>query len=66
MNNIKKYGMRNALSGPIQRGDIEIIRKHLQALRKNKDLCATYKILSLNIINNVSKKKKEIEKLLKK
>jgi predicted short-subunit dehydrogenase-like oxidoreductase (DUF2520 family) len=65
LDNIKKYKIKNALSGPIQRDDINIIRKHLHALRKNKNLSDTYKILSLNIINNVLKKKNEIERLLK-
>ena len=68
LNNIKKYKIKNALSGPLERGDIEIIKRHLMVLKKDKVLLNTYKTLSLNIIKNVLKGKRRtnIEKLLTK
>jgi len=66
--NIKKYGVSKALSGPIRRGDVKVIKKHLKALKKNKTLLNIYKTLSLNILESVTEKKrnKAIETLLKK
>ena len=66
LNNIKINSVKNALSGPLERGDIEIIKKHLNTLKKNKNLLDIYKTLSLVILKNVVKngKKEEIEKLL--
>jgi predicted short-subunit dehydrogenase-like oxidoreductase (DUF2520 family) len=64
--NIRKYKLRNALSGPLERGDVDIVRQHLNTLRGNKTLQNTYKILSLNILKQIhkTKRKNEIEKLL--
>ncbi|MCK4251700.1 DUF2520 domain-containing protein, partial [candidate division WOR-3 bacterium] len=66
LNNIEINGIKNALSGPLERGDIEIIKKHLKTLKKNKNLLDIYKTLSLVILKNVVKngKKKELENLL--
>ncbi len=68
LNNIEINGIKSALSGPLERGDIKIIKKHLNTLKKHKNLLDIYKTLSLIILKNVVKngKKKEIEKLLKK
>jgi predicted short-subunit dehydrogenase-like oxidoreductase (DUF2520 family) len=68
LNNIEINGIKSALSGPLGRGDIKIIKKHLKTLKKNKNLLNIYKTLSQAILENVVKngKKKEIEKLLKK
>ena len=35
--NIKKYGASKSLSGPIERGELQIIKKHLNALKKIKN-----------------------------
>lgn len=66
--NAKKYQLNNALSGPLKRGDVEVIRKHINALKGDKDLLTIYKVLSLYLLENVPvcKKSKEIESLLKK
>lgn len=66
LNNIEINGIKNALSGPLERGDIKIIKKHLKTLKKDKNLLNIYKTLSQAILENVVKngKKKEIEKLL--
>jgi predicted short-subunit dehydrogenase-like oxidoreductase (DUF2520 family) len=67
LSNIRKYNIKNALSGPLERGDIEIVKQHLKALRGNKALQNTYKSLSLIILKNILRggKKREIERLLK-
>jgi predicted short-subunit dehydrogenase-like oxidoreductase (DUF2520 family) len=65
--NIKRYNIKNALSGPLERGDVEIVKQHLQALKGNRDLQNTYKILSFDILKHIPrrKRKNEIEKLLR-
>ncbi len=66
LHNISGKGLNNALSGPLERGDIEVIKKHLSTLKKNKDLSNIYKTLSLAVLKNVVKgeKRKKIEELL--
>ncbi len=67
LRNIESYGIKNALSGPLERGDIEVVKTHLKALSKNKNLQNIYKTLSLNILKNIvkGKKKQRIEKILR-
>lgn len=66
ISNIREKGLNKALSGPLERGDIEVIKKHLDTLKKNKNLLDIYKTLSRAILKNVVKnrKKKEIAELL--
>ncbi|MCK4672404.1 DUF2520 domain-containing protein [candidate division WOR-3 bacterium] len=66
LHNIRGKGLNNALSGPLERGDIEVIKKHLSTLKKNKDLSNIYRTLSLVVLKNVMKgeKRKKIEELL--
>lgn len=66
LSNIKKYKIKNALSGPLERGDIKIIKKHLDTLKKDKNLSNIYKTLSMAILHNIPrcKNKKKIKKLL--
>lgn len=76
--NIKKSGAVNALSGPVERGDAETIKKHLQLLKKkNRQLFNSYTALSLLLLNAADEKhlalsgkglpnKDKIKKLLKK
>ncbi len=60
--NIKKAGAINALSGPVERGDIQTIRKHLSALKKdakqtnNNSLLLSYIAQSLNLIEVAERK----------
>ena len=60
--NIKKAGAINALSGPVERGDIQTIRKHLSALKKdakqtnNNFLLFSYIAQSLNLIEVAERK----------
>ncbi|EKQ57266.1 MAG: hypothetical protein A370_01083 [Clostridium sp. Maddingley MBC34-26] len=60
IDSIYTKGFVNSLTGPISRGDISTVEKHLCALEeKDKDL---YKILSLNLIKLVSlRETKEFE-----
>jgi predicted short-subunit dehydrogenase-like oxidoreductase (DUF2520 family) len=53
LSNIKRHGLQNALSGPLQRGDTETIKKHLKALNKDKNLLNMYKALSRSLLDNV-------------
>jgi len=52
MNNIENIGLPNCLTGPIARGDLSTISKHLNALKsKNPSLFTTYKDLGLQTIS---------------
>ncbi|WP_333887505.1 Rossmann-like and DUF2520 domain-containing protein [Clostridium sp.] len=54
LTNIKNKGFINALTGPVERGDIETIRHHLKVIPDmHKNL---YKVLSLNLVNLSEKK----------
>lgn len=66
LQNIEQYGLKRSLSGPIPRGDIETIKKHLKALKKDKRLSKIYRELSLNIVENLTSgsKKGKLKKLL--
>jgi len=66
LRNIKKHGLRKSLSGPLQRGDVETIKKHLKTLRQHKQLLRIYKELSLYIVQNLTpgSKKRRLRKLL--
>jgi predicted short-subunit dehydrogenase-like oxidoreductase (DUF2520 family) len=55
--NIKTKGFKDALTGPIERKDIETIKKHLKILPSD-DYCL-YKRLSLNLIKLAEKKNKK-------
>ena len=56
--NIRNMGTAGALSGPVERGDAETVRKHLSSLKKKKDplLLLNYASESL-ILLEVSEKK---------
>jgi predicted short-subunit dehydrogenase-like oxidoreductase (DUF2520 family) len=64
--NIKKHGLESALSGPLQRGDVDTIKKHLKALKKNKRLSNIYRDLSIYILQNITpdNKNRQLKKLL--
>jgi predicted short-subunit dehydrogenase-like oxidoreductase (DUF2520 family) len=51
VNNIENIGVPNCLTGPIARGDLSTIDKHLSALEsRNSSIAATYKELGLQTI----------------
>ncbi|MBC8061908.1 MAG: DUF2520 domain-containing protein [Clostridiaceae bacterium] len=55
--NIKTKGFLAALTGPIERGDIETIKKHLRVLPNNDYYI--YKRLSLNLVKLAERKNKK-------
>jgi predicted short-subunit dehydrogenase-like oxidoreductase (DUF2520 family) len=54
INNIKEKGIVNAVTGPIERGDLETVRKHLKKMPS--EFIEVYKSLSLNLALLSSKK----------
>ena len=36
LNNIKSKGLENSLSGPVQRGELEVIKKHIKKLKESR------------------------------
>ncbi|OPX17592.1 hypothetical protein BXT86_05710 [candidate division WOR-3 bacterium 4484_100] len=65
--NVKKYGLKDGLSGPLKRGDKGVIKKHLETLRAKKGLNRLYKFLSSAILNDLvdPKAKKSLLDLFK-
>ncbi|MCP3679149.1 MAG: DUF2520 domain-containing protein [Gammaproteobacteria bacterium] len=68
INNISKVkSPRRALTGPIERGDVNLIAQHLTALDENRQLCQLYKTLALSTLDIAdlpTKIKEEIRALL--
>lgn len=51
LNNIEKVGLPNCLTGPVARGDLGTIRKHLVALeRKKPEVLSAYRELGLHTV----------------
>lgn len=71
VNNIKKAGAIKSLTGPIERGDVETIRRHLDALDRETWIKALYVCLGRSTLKIAEKKgldpekADEIKKLLK-
>jgi predicted short-subunit dehydrogenase-like oxidoreductase (DUF2520 family) len=65
--NLKKYGIQDSLSGPLRRGDLGIIEKHLHALKNEKNLLNIYKALSRSLVADMSdgKRKRALKKILR-
>jgi predicted short-subunit dehydrogenase-like oxidoreductase (DUF2520 family) len=68
LSNIRAYNIKNSVSGPLERGDVAVVKQHLQVLRGNRFLQSTYKILSLGVLKHVprGKRKNELRRLLTK
>lgn len=47
LQNIEDKGIDHALTGPIDRGDIMVVREHLEVLKHHPDLLSAYKTLGL-------------------
>lgn len=58
LNNVKKFKLENALSGPLERGDVEVIKAHIKMLKENKNLMMIYKTLSLSILKTLTRRKR--------
>ena len=63
VHNIRSTGAINSLTGPIERGDIEIVRKHLKALDKVKWIKALYICLSRSTLKVAEDKGLELHKV---
>lgn len=64
--NIKKFGIKEALSGPLVRGDTETIRMHLEILKKDKELAKVYELLSRMLLLCLPlEKQRKIKRYLK-
>jgi predicted short-subunit dehydrogenase-like oxidoreductase (DUF2520 family) len=67
VNNFLNEGSAAAFSGPIRRGDVATIKKHLAALRRVPDTESVYRALALNAVEHLpSKNQAELRKLLRK
>lgn len=68
LDNVNQYGLKNSLSGPLERGDTGTVKKHLDTLNHNPTLLAMYRVLSLTITAAVKKGKQRthLETVLKK
>ncbi|MGQ9664741.1 MAG: DUF2520 domain-containing protein [bacterium] len=63
--NVKKYGVKKGLSGPLVRGDVESIKKHLKILEKNPALHNIYRSLSQIILKYApAKEQRQFKKIL--
>jgi len=69
LKNIKEKGFKGSLTGPIARGDVETIQRHLQNLTTNPELLKFYKVLGIETLHLVTKldnnRIKELNNLLK-
>lgn len=50
LNNIKTKGIASALSGPIERGEVQTVKEHIEALKEGKLLCLNYITSSLSLL----------------
>lgn len=70
LQNIEETGPEKALTGPIERGDVNTVKQHIQILQKRPDLISLYKVLGLEAVritknkNGDSATLKEIKNLL--
>jgi predicted short-subunit dehydrogenase-like oxidoreductase (DUF2520 family) len=65
LENYSRLGPQNSFSGPIIRGDVETVAKHLAVLRKHPEARAVYVALARSAARRLPvKNRKEIEKLL--
>ncbi len=61
LKNAIRKGVSNALSGPVERGDYQTIKKHLSALKKSDKLIfSNYIIQSLQLLNVSKEKNKKL------
>ena len=60
IDNIWNNGILNSLTGPVLRGDVNTINKHLQAIKE--DHSDIYKNLSMNLLKLVGKRNLEFSK----
>ncbi|MFY0684638.1 MAG: DUF2520 domain-containing protein [Balneola sp.] len=68
VSNIQEKGIEGSLTGPIARGDVDTIARHLKKLEQNKELLDLYKTLGRNTLQLATdldeKSLKDLQKLL--
>ncbi len=66
LQNYLAHGSSAAFSGPLKRGDVATVRKHLQGLKAVPDAREVYRVLARAALRNLPvKKKRELKKLLR-
>ena len=60
MKNIKHSGVLKAVSGPVARGDIKTVKKHLKTIRNDKVLRLNYISQSLGLLELIKKRDKKL------
>jgi predicted short-subunit dehydrogenase-like oxidoreductase (DUF2520 family) len=60
LKNIKEKDVQNAISGPVARGDIITVKKHLNALKNDKTLRSNYILQSLTLLELLKKRGKKL------
>lgn len=63
LDNVRELGCERSLTGPVLRGDIETVRKHLQALSQKPGLEKLYRLMSLQALNLAEKRGLEKRKV---
>jgi predicted short-subunit dehydrogenase-like oxidoreductase (DUF2520 family) len=63
LDNVRELGCEQSLTGPVLRGDIETVRKHLQALSQKPGLERLYRLMSLQALNLAEKRGLEKRKV---
>jgi predicted short-subunit dehydrogenase-like oxidoreductase (DUF2520 family) len=66
LQNIKEKGFKDSLTGPIARGDVNTILKHIDALRGHPELLSTYKELGLYTLQLLSSEEAEQRSVIEK
>lgn len=56
LQNVKKLGLEKALTGPIARGDVETVRKHLEALKARPEILEVYTALGRRALAGLSER----------
>jgi predicted short-subunit dehydrogenase-like oxidoreductase (DUF2520 family) len=65
LTNYLDHGGASAFSGPIRRGDLETVRRHLQELKRVPDALEVYRALVKSALRDLpSTRKKQLLKLL--
>lgn len=68
LENVRKLGTKKALTGPIKRGDLDTIKKHIESIKKESpELLKTYKVLGLETLKLTGDEKfsNELKNILK-
>jgi len=56
LNNVSSFGVENSLSGPIERGDLKTIKKHIKNLNFDKSLKSNYINQAITLLDLIKKR----------